>query len=483
VRAWSAKKKRPRLPTNRRTGTLHFFRVRIEINVTAMTRWCHNYSTYALLSGYQINARADHQNHQNVEQFILRSSTEELDRGVVIDINSGGLAHRDATNAHVWGCPIYRQSFILIPFGMVMVVSIRSSCLVLCLAATRPSLVPTQVESFSLVVQESIRTRRRNDFRDAHHADADAYLLVLFPATAAAASSSSSFDQHRPIGRASSKRDQEKQSWCLFATGGGNGFATGGSSNKNPKTRQTKVKRGNGGGGKQEQPEAAGTTTASSPAAPNKNRPYVKAEHDVWLDQLAAQTSRTPLGQIVAEYNHDRDPFWDLMPALISSKFPHADHVADLSRIAGFVRHALNPTDRPGDWIEDQEPHRPYDELHAYMPGLLPQPPVPFIDPTRLSFCQDFEDHYDIIRQEYQALLLHHPRDLFQSVTSMNYQSGWQTLVLFTMATVFPNSRTICVRRPPAFWKHCPWPVGSPVLTGSCRVRAFRPTRTGITFG
>jgi Aspartyl/Asparaginyl beta-hydroxylase len=291
---------------------------------------------------------------------------------------------------------------------MVMVVSIiiRSSCLVLCWAAIQPSLGPTRVESFSCV-QESIRTQRRerNAFRDA---------------------------------------DTNAHASLLFATTGGNGFGTrrtdtGSSSSKkkNPKIRQTKVKRGNDGGSKpqlQPEPSVFSSSTAEDAAAPsnNKNRPYVKAEHDIWLDQLAAQTSHTALGRIVAEYNVNRDPFWDLIPALITSKFPHAnDDSNDLSRIAGFVQHALNPTDRPSDWVD--QPYRPYDELHAYMPNLLlpaQPPPVPFIDPTRLSFCQDFEDHYDIIRHEYQALQ-NHSRDLFQSVTSMNYQSGWQTLVLF----------------------------------------------------
>jgi ornithine lipid ester-linked acyl 2-hydroxylase len=216
--------------------------------------------------------------------------------------------------------------------------------------------------------------------------------------------------------------------WCLRATSAGKGFGvTGGgsTSNKNPRIRQTKVKRVGSGMPESSTKNPERSAGSSSTEVLPKNRPYVKAEQEVWLDQLADQTSRTQLGRIVAEYNVDRDPFWDLMPALIASKFPTATE-SDLSRIAMFVQHALQRTVRPDDWVD--LPFRPYDELHAYMPGL--PMPTPFIDSSRLSFCRELEENYDIILREYWALRDNHGA-LFQSVTSMNYQSGWQTLVLF----------------------------------------------------
>jgi aspartyl/asparaginyl beta-hydroxylase (cupin superfamily) len=169
-------------------------------------------------------------------------------------------------------------------------------------------------------------------------------------------------------------------------------------------------------------------------------KPYVKAEHDLLLDQLAQKSSRTAIGRAVAEIVSDKDgasnlkdPFWELIPSLISSKFPSVKD-DQLHRIAGFVRHTLTNLVvdasrgiRPVDWIDD--PYRPYNELHAYMPHLGPT--RPFHDPSTLPICRRLQDKYETICQEYQTLLDNGMQDNFQSVTSMNYDSGWQTLVLF----------------------------------------------------
>jgi beta-hydroxylase len=63
------------------------------------------------------------------------------------------------------------------------------------------------------------------------------------------------------------------------------------------------------------------------------------------------------------------------------------------------------------------------------MPDLGPT--QPFLDPDTVELCKLLETNYDTIGQEYEALLDNNMQDKFQSVTSMNYESGWKTLVLF----------------------------------------------------
>jgi aspartyl/asparaginyl beta-hydroxylase (cupin superfamily) len=172
-------------------------------------------------------------------------------------------------------------------------------------------------------------------------------------------------------------------------------------------------------------------------------KPFVKAEQDQLIEQMALKAGGTAIGRAVAESFTStaiKDPFWELMPSIISSKFP-AVRDDQLQRIAGFVRHTLALSSsmggapiRPADWIDD--PHRPYAELHAYMPHLGPT--QPFYDPSTLALCKRLQDKYETICQEYQALL-DHGKTKFQSVTSMNYDSGWQTLVLFYNGHRIPN--------------------------------------------
>jgi aspartyl/asparaginyl beta-hydroxylase (cupin superfamily) len=173
-----------------------------------------------------------------------------------------------------------------------------------------------------------------------------------------------------------------------------------------------------------------------APTTQPVNKPYNKAEHDALLDELALKSARTAIGQAVAEFSSDgrmKDPFWELIPSLISSKFPTVKD-DQLHRIAGFVRHTLTnlmidstKSIRPVDWVDG--PYRPYENLHAYMPNLGPT--HQFHDPSRLTLCQKLHDQYETICQEYKALLDHGMETQFQSVTSMNYESGWRTLVLF----------------------------------------------------
>jgi aspartyl/asparaginyl beta-hydroxylase (cupin superfamily) len=159
------------------------------------------------------------------------------------------------------------------------------------------------------------------------------------------------------------------------------------------------------------------------------NKPFVKSEQDDLIASLAQKASSTCIGQAVASAPvppEGHDPFWELMPSLLSSRFPNVPD-NQFERVAGMVRHALDP-DLPLEDSIINDPYRPHDEIHAYMPGLGPT--EPFLDPAELQLCTLLTDNYDTIRKEYETLL-QDKEDRFQSVTSMNYKSGWKTMILF----------------------------------------------------
>ena len=160
---------------------------------------------------------------------------------------------------------------------------------------------------------------------------------------------------------------------------------------------------------------------------PSQNTPYVKSDTDSQIAALTESASNGILGQAVSPSNTDE--FWSMAPVLIQSKFPH---VTDLDRIAGFIRYATNPCieNLEEDIINDK--WRPHNEIHAFMPGLGDR--RPFLDPEQLELCRLLEENYDVILSEYEALvddMQANNKDRFQSVTSMNYEAGWKTVVLF----------------------------------------------------
>ena len=162
--------------------------------------------------------------------------------------------------------------------------------------------------------------------------------------------------------------------------------------------------------------------------------PFVKSDQEDMLEKLAQATANTCIGRAVASSPYSgtpmMDPFYELMPSLLNSRFPQVKD-EQLTRVAGMIQHAVNPSMKLEDDIVN-DPMRPHEEIHAYMPGLGPR--QPFLDPAQLSLCQELSKNYDTIKEEYQALLEdmeNGGRDRFQSVTSMNYESGWKTLVLF----------------------------------------------------
>ena len=164
------------------------------------------------------------------------------------------------------------------------------------------------------------------------------------------------------------------------------------------------------------------------------SRTYVKSEQEEMLNELAAKSSTTAIGKAVAkspDYNSpEMDPFWQMLPSLISTKFPTASD-KDLERVAGMVEFSIGARKIEDDLIEN--PWRPHTELHAYMPGLGEA--QPFLDPDQLDLCKQLAENYDVISSEYEALLKERfdrkGNDRFQSVTSMNYEAGWKTMVLF----------------------------------------------------
>eukprot|EP00581_Thalassiosira_minuscula_P011438 CAMPEP_0183728698 /NCGR_PEP_ID=MMETSP0737-20130205/28692_1 /TAXON_ID=385413 /ORGANISM="Thalassiosira miniscula, Strain CCMP1093" /LENGTH=425 /DNA_ID=CAMNT_0025960709 /DNA_START=31 /DNA_END=1308 /DNA_ORIENTATION=+ len=165
------------------------------------------------------------------------------------------------------------------------------------------------------------------------------------------------------------------------------------------------------------------------------SRTFVKSDQEQMLNDLAAKSAETIIGQAVAkspEYNTpEMDPFWQLLPSLISTKFPSASD-DDLKRVANMVEFSLGVRGLlEDDVILDQ--WRPHEELHAYMPGLGET--EPFLDPNQLDLCQKLSENYEVISKEYEALLEERfdrkGKDRFQSVTSMNYDAGWKTMVLF----------------------------------------------------
>ena len=182
------------------------------------------------------------------------------------------------------------------------------------------------------------------------------------------------------------------------------------------------------------------TTKSKRAEGGNAPRPFVRSEQDELIEQLAAESSKTCIGRAVEDAKKslslrtaddpskvEVDTFWSLMPSLIKSRFPNV-HDHELERVAGVVQHAIDPDSYQLDSSIIDNEWRPHDEIHAYMPGLTAA--EPFLDPSQLTLCQRLQENYDTILKEYEALISD-KKDRFQSVTSMNYDSGWKTLVLF----------------------------------------------------
>lgn len=210
---------------------------------------------------------------------------------------------------------------------------------------------------------------------------------------------------------------------------GGGGFG-GGFGSPTP----TKKKSSRGKSGRSDLISALNDDDSKKKESKSFSRTYVKSQQEDMLNDLAAKSSTTIIGRAAAKSPHyntpEMDPFWQLLPSLISTKFPTASD-KDLERVAGMVEFSIGAGKVEDNVVEN--PWRPHTELHAYMPGLGEA--EPFLDPDQLDLCKQLSENYDVISSEYEALLEERfdrkGNDRFQSVTSMNYEAGWKTMVLF----------------------------------------------------
>ena len=139
------------------------------------------------------------------------------------------------------------------------------------------------------------------------------------------------------------------------------------------------------------------------------------------------------VSEVIAGLDEEGDIFWQLVPPLLMTDPTFFG--ADLSRVLQLAEIAQGQTstrDNDPAWqAVIKEPQRPQDELHAYMPGIAPA--SPWHDPSHFELAAKLEANFDAISEEFAALLQSDRagKVAFQSVTSMNYDAGWKTLVLF----------------------------------------------------
>jgi len=134
----------------------------------------------------------------------------------------------------------------------------------------------------------------------------------------------------------------------------------------------------------------------------------------------ALRPTSADVGAIVDSIDDDQDVFWQLIPHILATEFPPEK----LTRVGALIEFSQGR--RPVDPIDQADSLRPYQDLHAYMPGI---PASPWRDPSDFAFARELEENFPVIKAEFEALLGADGAD-FQHVTEMNYESGWKTLVL-----------------------------------------------------
>ena len=143
---------------------------------------------------------------------------------------------------------------------------------------------------------------------------------------------------------------------------------------------------------------------------------------------IQTRVDPNPIARAVKSLGAKCDPFFDLLPALIKSKFPDIED-SEMKRIGSFLLfwHLEDKDDLPDEIVDD--PRRPHQDIHAYMPGLGDGERVPFISSDRIRFCGELAENYDTILSEFKKLVEH--EDRFQSITGLNSECGWATMPLF----------------------------------------------------
>lgn len=255
--------------------------------------------------------------------------------------------------------------------------------------------------------------------------------LLLLVITAAAILCADAF---APTAHNNCLLQQPKSNSKLYAkkkskssSGSGGGFGAGGGFGSSTPSKKKAASGGKAGRGADLLSTLNDEESKKKKEKKEFSRTYVKSDQEQLLSDLAAKSETTIIGRAVAkspEYNTpEMDPFWQLLPSLISTKFPTARD-EDLKRVAGMVEFSLGMR----GLLEDDviaDPWRPHEELHAYMPNLGVT--EPFLDPNELELCKQLSENYDVIKEEYEALLEERfdskGKDRFQSVTSMNCET------------------------------------------------------------
>ena len=162
---------------------------------------------------------------------------------------------------------------------------------------------------------------------------------------------------------------------------------------------------------------ASGKKAAKKKGGASKQPSAAVAAPSAMQQQVAA----IDVKKVMEHMDDTQDPFWQLIEPLLLSEFP----AQEVERVLGFIKHATGQKGLPADIVEDK--WRPHEDIHAFMEGI---PATPFRDTSAFPFVAELERRYDEIAAEFEALL-ESDRERFQSVTSMNYESGWKTLVLY----------------------------------------------------
>lgn len=173
-----------------------------------------------------------------------------------------------------------------------------------------------------------------------------------------------------------------------------------------------------------------GAPVTAPPAASKKGPPAPPQPPSPPLSYSSAVSSA--LSQISSSPNLYSAPspptlqFFELLPALLDSRFPPLPRVAEFLRLHLLLSHASDPGEKAGLLPpEYKRSPRPLQDLHAFFP--LPPPP-PFLPNSAHPIAAALEAAAPIIRAEFAALRAHDP-GAFRPLTNLNEGCGWSTLL------------------------------------------------------
>ncbi|CEL99480.1 unnamed protein product [Vitrella brassicaformis CCMP3155] len=144
------------------------------------------------------------------------------------------------------------------------------------------------------------------------------------------------------------------------------------------------------------------------------------ASVDNQIDSLMRKAIKRTKSALLLEGDNDaiEDQFWSFMDKALALEFA----AKELKRFRLFVEMQRGLREVPKDVYV--EPYR--GKMHSYFPGLTAQP---FWEADEFPWIKELESAYPKIREEYLALLEAGQRH--DSVTGINYESGWSSLQLW----------------------------------------------------